>query len=87
MATLHISKLNYIYIYIFFFFKNLKSEGKTTQEGGLVTICTRVKTKVATATFRTIKQVYNQHNAHIKNRKHSYMLRLSHLAISREYQN
>ena len=62
MATLHIAKLNYIYI---FFPKKFKGKGKTIQEGGLVTIRTRVKTKVATATFRKIEQVYNQNNTHI----------------------
>jgi hypothetical protein len=81
VATLYMAKLNYN---IFFF--NLKMEGKTTQEDGLVKIYTTVKTKVTTATFRTVKQVYNQHIAHIKNRKHSCMFWLLPLVISREYQ-
>jgi hypothetical protein len=41
---------------------------------------------IAKLNHKRIKQIYNQHIAHIKNRKHSYMLRLLHLAISREYQ-
>jgi hypothetical protein len=34
-----------------------------------------------------VKEVYNQQNAHIKNRKHSYMFQLLYLAIFRKYQS